>query len=67
MNAREFVKTGDLTQAIALAKQDVRDRPLDAQHRMLLFELLCFAGQWDRATLQLDTLTELSGDSPGAT
>ena len=40
-----------------------RERPLDAQHRMLLFELLCFAGQWDRATLQLDTLAELSADS----
>jgi type VI secretion system protein ImpE len=63
MNAREFLKTGDLKQAIARAQQDVRERPLDAEHRMLLFELLCFAGQWDRATLQLDTLAELSDDS----
>jgi type VI secretion system protein ImpE len=63
MNAREFLKTGDLTQAIARAQQDVRERPLDAQPRTFLFELLCFAGQWDRATLQLETLTELSGDA----
>ena len=64
MNAREFLKTGDLTQAIAArAQQDVRERPLDAPNRMFVFELLCFAGQWDRATLQLDTLAELSGDS----
>jgi type VI secretion system protein ImpE len=62
MNAREFIKTGDLAQAIARARQDVRERPLDAEHRMLLFELLCFAGQWDRATLQLDTLAELADD-----
>jgi type VI secretion system protein ImpE len=63
MNARELLKTGDLTQAIARAQQDVRERPLDAPNRMLLFELLCFAGQWDRAKLQLDTLVDLSDDS----
>jgi type VI secretion system protein ImpE len=62
MNAREFLTTGDLTHAIERAQQDVRARPLDSQDRMFLFELLCFAGQWDRATLQLDTLEQLSAD-----
>jgi len=62
MNAREFLTTGDLTQAIERALQDVRARPLDAWDRMFLFELLCFAGQWDRAALQLDTLAEVSAD-----
>jgi type VI secretion system protein ImpE len=63
MNAREFLTTGDLAQAIERAQQDVRARPLDSQERMVLFELLCFAGQWDRAILQLDTLDQLSADS----
>jgi len=62
MNAREFLTTGNLTGAIEQARQDVRDRPLDSQGRMFLFELLCFAGQWDRATRQLDTLTEFAAD-----
>jgi len=62
MNAREFLKIGDLTHAIEHAQQDVRARPMDTQDRMFLFELLCFAGQWDRATRQLDTLAELSAD-----
>jgi len=62
MNAREFLKNGDLTQAIEQAQHDVRARPLDSRDRMFLFELLCFAGQWDRATGQLDTLTEFSAD-----
>jgi len=63
MNAREFLKNGDLTQAIEQAQHDVRARPLDSRDRMFLFELLCFAGQWDRATRQLDTLEQLSADS----
>ena len=63
MNAREFLKNGDLTQAIEQARQDVRAHPLDSHDRMLLFELLCFAGQWDRAAVQLDTVSELSADS----
>ena len=60
MNASEFLKAGDLTHAIERAQHDVRSRPLDPQSRMVLFELLCFAGQWDRAALQLDSL----GNSP---
>ncbi len=62
MNASEFLKAGDLTHAIERAQQDVRSRPLDPQSRMVLFELLCFAGQWDRAALQLDSLGHSSAD-----
>ena len=62
MNAMEFVKAGDLKQAIERARQDVRSRPLDPQSRMVLFELLCFAGQWDRAALQLDSLGHPSAE-----
>ncbi len=63
MNARELLTTGNLTQAIESAQQEVRSRPLDTQDRMFLFELLCFAGQWDRAALQLDTLEQLADGS----
>ncbi len=63
MNARELVTSGDLTQAIERAQQDVRSLPLDSHARMFLFELLCFAGQWARAALQLDTLEQLSAGS----
>jgi type VI secretion system protein ImpE len=62
MNARELVKAGDLAGAIEQAQQAVRARPMGADDRMLLFELLCFAGQWNRASTQLDTLAELSAD-----
>jgi type VI secretion system protein ImpE len=62
MNATEFLKAGELVQAIERARQDLRSRPLDAHGRMLLFELLGFAGQWDRAKSQLDALAELTGD-----
>lgn len=35
---------------------EVRDNPTDAQRRAFLFELLCFAGQFDRAEKQLSVL-----------
>jgi type VI secretion system protein ImpE len=35
---------------------EVRDNPTDAQRRAFLFELLCFAGQYDRAEKQLNVL-----------
>ncbi len=65
MNARELLTTGNLTQAIEQAQQDVRSRPLDSACRMLLFELLCFVGQWDRAALQLETLEQLADLAAG--
>lgn len=35
---------------------EVRDDPTDVQRRTFLFELLCFAGDYDRAVKQLDVL-----------
>jgi type VI secretion system protein ImpE len=63
MDADEFLTAGDLKHATERAQHDVRSRPLDLRSRMFLFELLCFAGQWDRAALQLDALEHLSAES----
>jgi type VI secretion system protein ImpE len=37
---------------------EVRDNPTDAQRRTFLFELLCFAGDYDRAEKQLNVLAQ---------
>ena len=56
MNARQLYKEGRLDDAIEALGAEVRDNPTDAQRRAFLFELLCFAGQFDRAEKQLSVL-----------
>ncbi len=54
--ARALYERGDLDQAIQVLNAEVRDHPMDASRRTFLFELLAFAGAWDRAEKQLDVL-----------
>ena len=56
MNAAELYKSGQLDQAIEALGIGLRDNPADAHSRTFLFELLCFAGKFDRAEKQLDVL-----------
>jgi type VI secretion system protein ImpE len=62
-SARKLYEAGKLNDAIDALGAELRDNPSDAQRRTFLFELLCFAGQWDRADKQLDILAgmDLSG------
>ena len=57
MNAAELYKAGHLDQAIEALGVGLRENPADARGRTFLFELLCFAGQFDRAEKQLDVLS----------
>ena len=61
--SRELFKAGKLNEAIEAVGAELRDNPTDAQRRTFLFELLCFAGNWDRADKQLDIL---AGDNQDA-
>ena len=54
MNARELFKTGKLDDAIESLGVELRGDPTDVQRRIFLFELLSFAGNYDRAEKQLD-------------
>ena len=56
MTARQHYEAGKLNEAIEALGAELRERPTDAQLRTFLFELLCFAGNWDRADKQLDIL-----------
>jgi len=58
MNARELYKAGQLGAAIQALGAELRDNPTDARRRTFLFELLCFAGEYDRAEKHLDVLAE---------
>jgi len=56
MRADELFRAGKLTEAMQAASEAVRQNPLDVSKRTFLFELLCFAGAWERAEKQLDVL-----------
>jgi type VI secretion system protein ImpE len=55
-DARRLFETGQLGAAIQSISQEVKARPSDVQPRIFLFELLCFAGDFDRAERQLEAL-----------
>jgi len=56
MNANELYAAGQLAEAVAAAGEDVKRHPTDQAKRAFFCELLCFAGNLDRADLQLDTI-----------
>jgi type VI secretion system protein ImpE len=66
LQAEALYREGKLNQAIASLNAELRDRPTDVQRRTFLFELLCFAGDYDRASKQLDVLVRGDPEStPG--
>src|SRR5256885_7671589 len=48
MTARELYQACKLTEAVQALNIELRDNPGDIQRRTFLFELLCFAGNFDR-------------------
>lgn len=61
--ARELWAAGRLDAAIEQLGAELREHPTDAQRRTFLFELLSFAGQYDRAEKQLDVLARAGSDA----
>ncbi len=55
-NAKELYERGRLSAAIEQLTQEVKAKPMDNSARIFLFELLCFAGDLDRAEKQLDVI-----------
>lgn len=54
--AKALLDAGKLGEAIEELTREVKAHPADASLRTFLFELLCFAGEWDRAEKQLDAI-----------
>jgi len=55
-DAKLQLDAGNLTAAVEAALRLVKTNPTDATARTFLFELSCFAGDWDRAEKQLDVI-----------
>jgi type VI secretion system protein ImpE len=63
MTAIQLFQLGDLKGAIQALGALLRDNPDDAKSRTFLFELLCFAGEYDRAEKHLAILAGASNDA----
>jgi type VI secretion system protein ImpE len=63
MDALSLYRAGQLKPAITALGDELRKQPLDAKRRTFLFELLCFAGEYDRAAKQLDILADSSKEA----
>lgn len=56
MTAKELLDAGQLAAAIEQLNKEVKARPADPRLRTFLFELLCFAGDYQRADRQLEVI-----------
>jgi type VI secretion system protein ImpE len=63
MDASAFYMAGQLGPAIEALGTELRMQPGDIRRRTFLFELLCFAGAYDRAEKQLDVLAETNKEA----
>lgn len=63
MDASGLYKAGQLGPAIEALGLELRKQPGDTKRRTFLFELLCFAGEYDRAAKQLDVLASGGKDA----
>lgn len=59
MSAADLYLEGNLSAAIDAISEEIRDEPNSASKRAFLVELLCFAGDFERADKQLNTLVSL--------
>lgn len=56
MNAKQLFDAGNLLGATEALTAEIKAAPNDVQRRTFLFELLCFAGELERASKQLDVV-----------
>jgi type VI secretion system protein ImpE len=67
MTGLALYREGRLREAIQALGDELRNDPLDAKRRTFLFELLLFAGEYDRAEKQLNLLAGASKDAAAGT
>ncbi len=58
MNPGLLYQEGKLSEAIAATQQEIKRQPADCSLRVNLSQLLMFAGEWDRADKQLETVAK---------
>ncbi|HPI91856.1 MAG TPA: type VI secretion system accessory protein TagJ [Deltaproteobacteria bacterium] len=64
MTAKDLMRAGRLSEARRLLIEEVKSAPTDAGKRTLLFQVLAWGGEWDKAERHLDLI---STQDPGRT
>jgi protein involved in temperature-dependent protein secretion len=59
----ELIHHGLLDEAIAECIGGVKSNPTDVSHRVYLYELSAFCGDWKRCVNQVETIVQLGGDA----
>lgn len=67
MTPLALYREGRLREAITALGEELKSNPLDAKRRTFLFELLLFAGEYDRAEKQLDLLAGANKEAAAGT
>lgn len=60
MNSKDLVAAGRLVEARQQLTQEVKSSPSDSAKRTLLFQVLAFLGEWDKADKHLDMMVSLN-------
>jgi type VI secretion system protein ImpE len=63
LNARELYQAGRLDEAVQALGSALRSDPANVRARTFLFELLCFAGEYERAAKHLDVISDSSKEA----
>lgn len=63
MDARELIRAGRLAEARKQLTEEVKAAPADPGTRTLLFQVLSFCGEWDRAARHLDVIVSQDAKS----
>lgn len=63
LTANQLFQAGRVDEAIQALGSALRANPTDVRARTFLFELLCFAGQYERAAKQLDIIADSSKEA----
>lgn len=64
-SALDLLRGGDPESALQTLQEDVRAEPAVAKHRIFLFQLLAYLGQWERALTQLNVAGEIDAGALG--
>lgn len=57
--AEDYIRAGQLDEALKSLEEQIRKDPADAKLRIFLFQLLCVMGNWNRAVTQLNVIKEM--------
>jgi type VI secretion system protein ImpE len=63
MDAKDLIRAGRLAEARKQLTEEVKAAPADSGKRTLLFQVLSFCGEWDRAARHLDVLVSQDAKS----